>query len=111
MLFQIPQRYRFSSKSQRNNKAIFENDSCFRYHKGTDFQANHNFICQYQLIIQLFQIPQRYRFLSNTIEKHADKGVRESSIIIPQTWYFLDNQGVKGMINRSFKALFEINTI
>ena len=42
VLFQIPQRYRFSSKSQQQPvKAAFI-ISCFRYHKGTDFQANHN---------------------------------------------------------------------
>ena len=68
-LFQIPQRYRFSSKSQRNfiklsdlsvvldttKVQIFKQITtvhaflapplgCFRYHKGTDFQANHNVI-------------------------------------------------------------------
>ena len=66
-LFQIPQRYRFSSKSQLNSiwvihrrvvldttkVQIFKQITtdfdysrfdlcCFRYHKGTDFQANHN---------------------------------------------------------------------
>ena len=43
LLFQIPQRYRFSSKSQQYKRNILNGDSCFRYHKGTDFQANHNF--------------------------------------------------------------------
>ena len=42
LLFQIPQRYRFSSKSQRDLKAQRLTVRCFRYHKGTDFQANHN---------------------------------------------------------------------
>ena len=41
-LFQIPQRYRFSSKSQQKFKTAYDNAGCFRYHKGTDFQANHN---------------------------------------------------------------------
>ncbi len=59
----------------------------------------------------LFQIPQRYTLFTHIMQKHTDKGVRESSIIIPQTWYFSNNQGVKGMINRYFEALFEINTI
>ena len=92
MLFQIPQRYRFSSKSQQSSNIIEYAPSCFRYHKGTDFQANHNMI---QLIIsltlvvldttkvqifkqittmdvvlvsgrKLFQIPQRYRFSSKS---------------------------------------------
>ena len=41
-LFQIPQRYRFSSKSQQPIDGSVKYTSCFRYHKGTDFQANHN---------------------------------------------------------------------
>ena len=42
-LFQIPQRYRFSSKSQHVLKVLTTCACCFRYHKGTDFQANHNY--------------------------------------------------------------------
>ena len=41
-LFQIPQRYRFSSKSQLFSLKHIKGCCCFRYHKGTDFQANHN---------------------------------------------------------------------
>ena len=66
LLFQIPQRYRFSSKSQRNVLQMILLISCFRYHKGTDFQANHNPCNTNILIIQLFQIPQRYRFSSKS---------------------------------------------
>ena len=40
--------------------------SCFRYHKGTDFQANHNKYDLLELYIPLFQIPQRYRFSSKS---------------------------------------------
>ena len=91
-LFQIPQRYRFSSKSQRDVYSYFLEDSCFRYHKGTDFQANHNSrVClnfSLQVVldttkvqifkqittdgagrirnVMLFQIPQRYRFSSKS---------------------------------------------
>ena len=91
-LFQIPQRYRFSSKSQHILVKLLQNLSCFRYHKGTDFQANHNLSirCSRLLVVvldttkvqifkqittqfnqvkqaaQLFQIPQRYRFSSKS---------------------------------------------
>ena len=91
-LFQIPQRYRFSSKSQQNIASIKEINGCFRYHKGTDFQANHNRLAcligslpvvldttKVQIFKQittihvrltgravLFQIPQRYRFSSKS---------------------------------------------
>ena len=89
LLFQIPQRYRFSSKSQHLRMHAFFCLRCFRYHKGTDFQANHNTwqlwkerkpvvldttkvqifkqittgLYRYKEGRKLFQIPQRYRFL------------------------------------------------
>ena len=65
-LFQIPQRYRFSSKSQPFDFDFHLQNGCFRYHKGTDFQANHNRIVSPSLLISLFQIPQRYRFSSKS---------------------------------------------
>ena len=91
-LFQIPQRYRFSSKSQLTASCLLLLVSCFRYHKGTDFQANHNrFSFLFQIVpvvldttkvqifkqittkirritfrLLLFQIPQRYRFSSKS---------------------------------------------
>ena len=92
LLFQIPQRYRFSSKSQPSANSAPMQGGCFRYHKGTDFQANHNVMRNYtQLVnvvldttkvqifkqittpprllnnfLKLFQIPQRYRFSSKS---------------------------------------------
>ena len=65
-LFQIPQRYRFSSKSQQTRKKCNAGASCFRYHKGTDFQANHNKLLSTFCSYLLFQIPQRYRFSSKS---------------------------------------------
>ena len=41
-LLLIPQRYEFSSKSQRGNASYKDVISCCWYHKGTNFQANHN---------------------------------------------------------------------
>ena len=75
-LFQIPQRYRFSSKSQleegRRSLAV----GCFRYHKGTDFQANHNPLRNKVYLYQLFQIPQRYRFSSKSQRIQSQYGKR-----------------------------------
>ena len=42
MLLLIPQRYEFSSKSQHLDRLITEKSRCCWYHKGTNFQANHN---------------------------------------------------------------------
>ena len=69
LLFQIPQRYRFSSKSQLSAVDFIATNCCFRYHKGTDFQANHNSFCIIQVMVLLFQIPQRYRFSSKSQQR------------------------------------------
>ena len=66
LLFQIPQRYRFSSKSQHLREIRKHGIGCFRYHKGTDFQANHNRYITVRTLLMLFQIPQRYRFSSKS---------------------------------------------
>ena len=42
MLLLIPQRYEFSSKSQQNRVVMYIYICCCWYHKGTNFQANHN---------------------------------------------------------------------
>ena len=42
LLLLLPQRYKFSSKSQRILSFIFKPFSCCCYRKGTNFQANHN---------------------------------------------------------------------
>ena len=44
-LLLLPQRYEFSSKSQRRLTGLASMESCCCYRKGTNFQANHNFIC------------------------------------------------------------------
>ena len=41
-LLLLPQRYVFSSKSQRANIDTPNSNGCCCYHKGTYFQANHN---------------------------------------------------------------------
>ena len=42
LLLLIPQRYNFSSKSQRDTFLLYAYSCCCWYHKGTIFQANHN---------------------------------------------------------------------
>ena len=63
--------------------------SCFRYHKGTDFQANHNSNAVFKCYCELFQIPQRYTLFTHITQKHADKGIRENSIIYTTNMVFL----------------------
>ena len=109
MLFQIPQRYRFSSKSQQSVISELFTGGCFRYHKGTDFQANHNILkyphLSYFVVLdttkvqifkqittlrrvlqdssRLFQIPQRYRFSSKS--QHSIPNVNKKYVVLDTT--------------------------
>ena len=65
-LLLIPQRYEFSSKSQRICRVIEKRHSCCWYHKGTNFQANHNTSKYNVLLFSLLLIPQRYEFSSKS---------------------------------------------
>ena len=42
LLLLLPQRYKFSSKSQLSGRRVWSVRGCCCYHKGTNFQANHN---------------------------------------------------------------------
>ena len=66
MLLLIPQRYEFSSKSQRESRHIGKFIGCCWYHKGTNFQANHNSNVLYVFHLRLLLIPQRYEFSSKS---------------------------------------------
>ena len=48
-LLLLPQRYVFSSKSQQAHRSSTEALSCCCYHKGTYFQANHNYLSIYHI--------------------------------------------------------------
>ena len=65
-LLLIPQRYEFSSKSQHQYAQNALALGCCWYHKGTNFQANHNgyLICPWLMLLLL--IPQRYEFSSKS---------------------------------------------
>ena len=66
LLLLIPQRYEFSSKSQQANTRKTNSESCCWYHKGTNFQANHNTTLLFRKLQKLLLIPQRYEFSSKS---------------------------------------------
>ena len=65
-LLLIPQRYEFSSKSQPVITPVFTLPCCCWYHKGTNFQANHNCQGDDPQLYMLLLIPQRYEFSSKS---------------------------------------------
>ena len=66
LLLLIPQRYEFSSKSQQSSVFASIKCSCCWYHKGTNFQANHNTPFRLLVMLSLLLIPQRYEFSSKS---------------------------------------------
>ena len=66
MLLLIPQRYEFSSKSQQLSLIKINWYGCCWYHKGTNFQANHNSLTNVKIFSTLLLIPQRYEFSSKS---------------------------------------------
>ena len=72
-LLLIPQRYDFSSKSQQLVVILFRCCSCCWYHKGTIFQANHNWVLLPRLVLLLLLIPQRYDFSSKSQHSRIGK--------------------------------------
>ena len=66
MLLLLPQRYVFSSKSQRYIPRYSGLKSCCCYHKGTYFQANHNIVVKILVLFLLLLLPQRYVFSSKS---------------------------------------------
>ena len=60
-LLLIPQRYEFSSKSQRLPHVLTYVLSCCWYHKGTNFQANHNWIVLSNIDLDFFHITKKFR--------------------------------------------------
>ena len=65
-LLLLPQRYKFSSKSQPTVKGLDSKNCCCCYRKGTNFQANHNIQVQCRKFIELLLLPQRYKFSSKS---------------------------------------------
>ena len=66
LLLLLPQRYVFSSKSQRYKKLPAKSFRCYCYHKGTYFQANHNLLLLAAHLSLLLLLPQRYVFSSKS---------------------------------------------
>ena len=68
----LPQRYKFSSKSQLLKKYYHNAKSCCCYRKGTNFQANHNsYLCSVKPNLLLL-LPQRYKFSSKSQQPKGD---------------------------------------
>ena len=76
-LLLIPQRYEFSSKSQRVNDLRAAFACCCWYHKGTNFQANHN--TSWNLLV-LFIV------VADTTKVRIFKQITTNSVVAVGNW-------------------------
>ena len=101
MLLLLPQRYVFSSKSQRVYYRWFYRRSCYCYHKGTYFQANHNRRTCEVRNIRLLLLPQRYVFSSKS------QRYRGSSLKTPSCYCYHKGTYFQANHNNSFDTFDE----
>ena len=80
LLLLLPQRYKFSSKSQLRSERITREVGCCCYRKGTNFQANHNSSPPNLLHFLLLLLPQRYKFSSKSQPKRD--GMNFLSVVV-----------------------------
>ena len=93
-LLLLPQRYVFSSKSQPAGAEYVRFCSCYCYHKGTYFQANHNFVSHEVDYKKLLLLPQRYVFSSKS------QRYRGSSLKTPSCYCY--HKGTYFQANHNF---------
>ena len=88
MLLLIPQRYEFSSKSQRFKSNMVLPCCCCWYHKGTNFQANHNMICSYTLHLYVVADTTKVRIFKQITTSPQYISQSRWLLLIPQRYEF-----------------------
>ena len=87
-LLLIPQRYEFSSKSQRFNRNDLRKFCCCWYHKGTNFQANHNGCVLFTLILAVVADTTKVRIFKQITTGAKKIEWQYSLLLIPQRYEF-----------------------
>ena len=88
MLLLLPQRYEFSSKSQRNSVASSSTSRCCCYHKGTNFQANHNYSNLHLIRINVVVATTKVRIFKQITTTVMNKIETLRLLLLPQRYEF-----------------------
>ena len=88
MLLLIPQRYEFSSKSQRRAAMEVRNLRCCWYHKGTNFQANHNKCISVKIRLMVVADTTKVRIFKQITTAKPRKASKRELLLIPQRYEF-----------------------
>ena len=87
-LLLIPQRYEFSSKSQQENNFKDKTYRCCWYHKGTNFQANHNTVAYGQFSRWVVADTTKVRIFKQITTSSAAIPNSVMLLLIPQRYEF-----------------------
>ena len=87
-LLLIPQRYEFSSKSQPYLRQVTHGVSCCWYHKGTNFQANHNLTKLLVLMVVVVADTTKVRIFKQITTKLKQELDNLQLLLIPQRYEF-----------------------
>ena len=88
MLLLIPQRYEFSSKSQQYKASISPAIRCCWYHKGTNFQANHNKLAPVILTLTVVADTTKVRIFKQITTESEEPATIYALLLIPQRYEF-----------------------
>ena len=84
----LPQRYVFSSKSQRERVSIKLIHSCYCYHKGTYFQANHNTYPLWSTCYRVVIATTKVRIFKQITTSAMDAANVHQLLLLPQRYVF-----------------------
>ena len=87
-LLLIPQRYEFSSKSQHFRRINSVTWCCCWYHKGTNFQANHNNIRKWDILIAVVADTTKVRIFKQITTCCGSRFIIQRLLLIPQRYEF-----------------------
>ena len=87
-LLLIPQRYNFSSKSQRVFVLLLAFPGCCWYHKGTIFQANHNSFPRLFKFKSVVVDTTKVQFFKQITTNEISCGILDTLLLIPQRYNF-----------------------
>ena len=87
-LLLLPQRYKFSSKSQRFSIADKFQSSCCCYRKGTNFQANHNTSCRGYADRRVVVATAKVQIFKQITTSHIYTCRLDGLLLLPQRYKF-----------------------
>ena len=88
LLLLIPQRYEFSSKSQRQHQTPYGCRGCCWYHKGTNFQANHNSNKSISMLSLVVADTTKVRIFKQITTGYVPTYSKYKLLLIPQRYEF-----------------------